>query len=144
MPGGIPSHFHVERFGNTSHIAPSILAVEVTSHVCPRPSASSPIRIPEPRQVTVGNTTYVISHFPLSSIPPPQSRGPSSRNVATSHVRTIAIRVIVSQSKVPHVVSGGRIPTSGGHVITFGAYIPTYRVSHGTSHGMSYGPYYGM
>ena len=49
MPGGIPSHFHVERFGNSSHIAPSILVVEVTSHVHPRPSASSPIQIPEPR-----------------------------------------------------------------------------------------------
>ena len=49
MPGGIPSHFHVEIFGNTSHIAPSIPTVEVTSHVRPRPSASSPIRIPEPR-----------------------------------------------------------------------------------------------
>ena len=49
MPGGIPSHFHVEIFGNSSHIAPSILVVEVTSHVLPRPSASSPIRILEPR-----------------------------------------------------------------------------------------------
>ena len=49
MPRGIPSHFHVERFGNMSHIAPSIPAVEVTSHVHPRPSASSPIRIPDPR-----------------------------------------------------------------------------------------------
>ena len=49
MPGGIPSHFHVERFGNSSHIAPSIPVVEVTSHVRPRPSASSPIWILEPR-----------------------------------------------------------------------------------------------
>ena len=46
MPGGIPSHFHVERFGNMSYIAPSILAVDLTSHVRPRPSTSSPIQIP--------------------------------------------------------------------------------------------------
>ena len=49
MLGGIPSHFHVEIFWNSNHIAPSILVVEVTSHVHPRPSASSPIQIPEPR-----------------------------------------------------------------------------------------------
>ena len=49
MPGGIPSHFLVERFGNTSHVAPSIPVVEVTSYVRPRPRASTPIRIPEPR-----------------------------------------------------------------------------------------------
>ena len=30
------------------------------------------------------------------------------------------------------------------YIPTFGAYIPTYRVSHGTSHAMTYGPYYGM
>ena len=46
--GGTPIPFHVERFGNTSHIAPSILAVEPTSHVHPRPGVSIPIRIPEP------------------------------------------------------------------------------------------------
>ena len=133
-----------------SHIAPSILAMEVTSHVRPRPSASSPIRIPEPRRVTVGNTTYMISHIHLSSIPIysnaiplPHSRGPSGCNVATSHVRTAATRVVVSQNQVPPVVSGGRIPTSRGHIPTFGPSIPTYGVSHGTSHGTSYGPYYG-
>ena len=93
--------------------------------------------------MTVGNTTYGISYIPSSSIPsssnaipPPHSCGPSGRNVATSHVHTIATHVVVSQSQVPPVVSGRRIPTSGGH-------IPTYGVSHGTSHGTSYGPYYG-
>ena len=49
MHGGIPIPFHVKRFGSMSHIAPSILVVEVTSHVHPRPSASSPIQILEPR-----------------------------------------------------------------------------------------------
>ena len=49
MPGGTPKPFHVERFGSTSHIAPSILAVEAKSHVCPRPGVISPIQIPEPR-----------------------------------------------------------------------------------------------
>ena len=46
MHGGTPIPFHVERFGKTSHIAPSISAVEATSHVRPRPGVSSPIRIP--------------------------------------------------------------------------------------------------
>ena len=40
-PGGTPIPFHVERFGSTSHIAPSIPVVEATSHVHPRPSVSS-------------------------------------------------------------------------------------------------------
>ena len=30
------------------------------------------------------------------------------------------------------------------YIPTYGAYIPTYGVSHGTSHAMTYGPYYGM
>ena len=84
MPGGIPIPFHAERFVSMSYISPSIPMVEATSHVCPRPSASIPIQIPKPRRVTVGNTTYVISHIPSSSIPsssntilPPHSRGPS-------------------------------------------------------------------
>ena len=93
--------------------------------------------------MTIGNTTYVISHVPLSSIPsssnaipPPHSHGPSGRNVVTIHVRTAATRIAMSQSQVPPVVSGGHIPTSGMS-------IPTYGVFHGTSHGISYGPYYG-
>ena len=49
MPGGTPIPYHVERFGSTSHIAASILVVEATSHVHPRPGVSSPIRIPERR-----------------------------------------------------------------------------------------------
>ena len=103
MPGGIPSHFHVEIFGNTSHNAPSIPVVEVTSHVHPRPSASSPIWIPEPRRVIVGNTTYIVTHVPSSSIPSssnsipiPHSHGPSGWNFAMSHVRTIATHIVVS------------------------------------------------
>ena len=59
MPGGIPIPFHVERFGSTCHIAPSILAVEATSHVRPRPNVSSHMWIPEPRRVTIGITTYI-------------------------------------------------------------------------------------
>ena len=101
--------------------------------------------------MTKGNTTSIISQIPSSSvpcssnvIPPPHSRGPLGRNVATSYVHTTATHTVVSQVQVPPVVSGGRIPISGGHVITFGAYIPTYGVSHGTSLGMSYGSNYGV
>ena len=100
--------------------------------------------------MTIGNTTYIVSHVPLSSItsssnaiPPPHSRGPSGLNVATSHVRTAATCIVMSQSQVPRVVLGGHIPTSGGHVTTFRTSIPTYGVSHGTYHGISYGPYHG-
>ena len=45
MPRGTLIPYHVERFGSTSHIAPSIPVVEATSHVCPRPSVSSHMRI---------------------------------------------------------------------------------------------------
>ena len=48
--------FHAERFGGTSHIAPSIHVVEASSHSHPRPSVSNPIRIPESRRVNIGNT----------------------------------------------------------------------------------------
>ena len=41
--------FHAERFGSTSHIAPSIPAVEANSHVSPRPSVSNHMWILEPR-----------------------------------------------------------------------------------------------
>ena len=82
--------------------------------------------------MTIGNTTYIVSHVPSSSIrsssnaiPPPHSRGPSDQNVATSHVCIAATRVVMSQSQVPPVVLGG--------------HIPTYGVSHGTSHGTYYG-----
>ena len=61
-----------------------------------------------------------------------------------SHVRTASTHVVVSQSQVPLVVSRGRIPTFGGHILTSGTSIPTYGVSHGTSHGTYYGPYYGL
>ena len=49
MPGGTPIPFHVERFRSTSHIAPSIPVVEATSHVHPKPSVNSHMRIPELR-----------------------------------------------------------------------------------------------
>ena len=48
-PGGTPIPFHAKIFGSTSHIAPSILMVEATSHVHPRPSVSSHMQIPKPR-----------------------------------------------------------------------------------------------
>ena len=123
MPGGTPIPFCVERFESTSHIAPSIPAVEATSHVHPRPSVSSHMRIPKPIRVTIGNTTYIPSHVPSSSIPthsnaflttlpPPHSRGPSSRNVATSHVHTATTYRVVSQSQVSPILLGGHIPVS--------------------------------
>ena len=137
----------MERFENTSHIAPSILTVEATSHVRLRPDVSSPIRILEPRQLTIGNTTYITLHIPSSSIPSssnviplPHSHGPSGWNVATSHVRTTATCVVVSQSQVPLVVSEVHIPTFGtSYGLSQGVpHIPTYVVSHGKSHGTSY------
>ena len=48
-PGGTPIPFSVERFGSTSHIAPSIPAVEANSHVHPRLSVSNHMQIPELR-----------------------------------------------------------------------------------------------
>ena len=123
MPRGTPIPFHVGIFWSTSHIAPSIPVVEATSHVHPRPSASSHIWIPELRRVTIGITSYIPSHVPSSSnptplnaflttLPPPHSRGPSSWNVPTSHVLTATVRTVVSQSQVPPIVSGGHIPVS--------------------------------
>ena len=68
----------------------------------------------------VGNTTYIVSHVPSSSIPSylnaiplPHSHGPLGRNVATSHVHTAATRVVVSESQVPPAIAGGHISTSG-------------------------------
>ena len=49
MPRGTPIPFHEEIFWSTSHISPSILVVEATSHVHPRPSVSNHIRILEPK-----------------------------------------------------------------------------------------------
>ena len=49
MPGGTLIPYHAERFGSTSHIAPSILVVEATSHIPPRSRVSDPIRTPDPR-----------------------------------------------------------------------------------------------
>ena len=56
MPGGTLIPYHAERFGSTSHISPSISAVEATSHIPPRSRVSDPIRIPNPRRVTIGNS----------------------------------------------------------------------------------------
>ena len=90
--------------------------------------------------MTIGNTTYIVSHVPSSSIPSSSnatplhhSCGPSGRNVATSHVRTTATRIVMSQSQVPPVVSGSHIPTYGF----------SHGTSHGTSYGASHGQYYG-
>ena len=157
MPRGTLIPHHVERFGSTSHIAPSIPAVEATSHIPARPRVSDLITIPDLRQVTIGNNTYIISQVPSSFVPsssnvhpPPHSRGPSGRNVATSYVHIAVTRPVVSQLHVPPIVSRGHAHTSRGHIPTSrvyiptsGAYVPTYGVSHGTSHAMTYGPYYG-
>ena len=87
--------------------------------------------------MNIGNTTYIVSHVPSSSIPsssnaipPPHSHGPLGWNFATSHVRIAATRVVMSQIQVPPIVSGG--------------HIPTYGVSHGTSYGTSHGKHYGL
>ena len=61
MPGGTLIPYHVERFGSTSHIAPSIPVVEATSHIPPRSMVSDPIRISDPRRVTIGNSMYIIT-----------------------------------------------------------------------------------
>ena len=45
MPGANPIPYHAERFGSTSHIAPSIPVVEATSYLPPRSRVSNPIRI---------------------------------------------------------------------------------------------------
>ena len=110
--------------------------------------------------MTIGNTTYIPSHVPLSSIPtpsnaflttlpPPHSRGPLSQNVASSHVHTATTYTVVSQSQASPIVSGGHIPVSGS---SYGPlhgvpHIPIYGASHGISHGTFYGtshaPYYG-
>ena len=76
-----------KRFGSSSHITPSILAVEIPSHTHPIPSTSVPIWGPEPRHVNIGGTSYIPSHIPSSSEPipsnyfltthpPPNSSGP--------------------------------------------------------------------
>ena len=49
MPRGTPIPFHVETFGSTSYITPSIPTVEASSHVHPRPSVSTHMRVPKPR-----------------------------------------------------------------------------------------------
>ena len=121
MHGGIPMTYLAERFGSTSHIAPSILVVEAPSHPPPRSRVSDPIKIPGLRWVTIGGSTYLITHIPSSSVPsssnvhpPPYPRGPSSRYMATSQIHTAVNRPIVSQVHIPPVASGGYIPTHSG------------------------------
>ena len=165
MPGGNLMPYLAERFGSTSHIAPSIPVVEAPSYIPPRSRVSDPIGIPGSRRVTIGTSTFLLTEIPSSSLPsssnvnpPPYSRGPSSRHVATSQIRTTITRPVVSQAYIPPVVSGGYvhvsrgqvatsstyIPTSGMYIPTSGMYIPTYGVSHGPSQPMTYGPYYGV
>ena len=135
MPRGTPIPFHAERFGSTSHIAPSIPVVEATSHVHPRPIVSNHMWILESKRVTIGNTTYIPSHVPSSSnptpsnsflttLPPPHSCGLSGRNITTSHVRIATDRTVVSQSQVPPIVSGGHIP------ILVSSHVPSQGVPH--------------
>ena len=106
----------------------------------------------------IGNSTYIITQIPSSSVPsylnfhpPSHSHGPLGQNIAMSYVRTTVTRPFVSQLHVRPVVLGGHahtsrgpIPTSRMYIPTSGAYVPTYGVSHGTCHAMNYGPYYGM
>ena len=131
--------------------------VEATSHVCPRPSVSSHMQIPELRQVTIGNTTYIPSHVPSSSnptpsnaflttLPPPHSHGPSGWNITTSHVHTTTSRMVLSLIQVPPIFLGGHILVSGSsHGPSQGVpHIPNYGASHGTSHGTPYGASHGQ
>ena len=91
MPGGNPMPYLAERFGSTSHIAPSIPVVEGPSYIPPRSRVSDLIGILGSRRVTIGTSTYLLTEIPSSSLPsssnvnpPPYSRGPLSRHVATS------------------------------------------------------------
>ena len=98
--------FHVERFGNSSHIAPSTLAVKIPSHTHPRPSTSVPLRGPQPRHVNIGGTSYIPSHIPSSSQLVPSnsflthplhnSCGPLSWSLTVSHVHPASTNTIVS------------------------------------------------
>ena len=93
--GGTPIPFHAERFGSTSHSAPSVPVVEATSYLPPRSRVSDPIRIRGPRRVTIGTSTYLITELPsslnpnpsnsfLMTLPPPNTHGPSGQNIDTS------------------------------------------------------------
>ena len=106
--------------------------------------------------MNIGNNTYILSRVSLSSNPipsnafltthpPPNSRGPSGQNVATIHFHSVTVNKVVSQSRVPHVVSIGHVPIFGlSHVPTHGTpHIPNYGPSHGTSHGTPYGASHG-
>ena len=91
MPGGNPIPYLAKRFWSTSHIVPSVPVVEATSYLPRRSRVSDPIMILDPRRVTIGGSTYLITQIPSSSAPsssnvhpPPYSRGPSSRHMATS------------------------------------------------------------
>ena len=88
--------YHVDRFGSTSHFAPPIPAVEATSHIPPRSRVSDPIRIPDLRQVTIGNSTYIITHISSSFLPSSSNVHPSCQNVATSYVHWLLDRLCLS------------------------------------------------
>ena len=66
MLGGIPMPYLAERFGSTSHIAPSIPVVEAPSYIPPRPRVSDPIGIPGSRRVTIGTSTFLLTEIPSS------------------------------------------------------------------------------
>ena len=68
MPGGNPIPYLAERFGSTSHIAPSIPVVEAPSHPPPSSRVSDLIRIPGPRRVMIGTSTYLITEIASSSL----------------------------------------------------------------------------
>ena len=108
VPGGTSTPFHAERFGNSSHIAPSTPAVAVPSHTQPKPSTSVPLRGPQQRHVNIGGTSYIPSHIPSSSQPVPSngflthplpnSSGPSGQSSTSSQVRPVNANTVVSQS----------------------------------------------
>ena len=111
IPGGIPMPYLAERFGSTSHIVPSIPAVEAPSYIPSLSRVSDPIGIPGSRRVTIGTSTFLLTEIPSSSLPsssnvnpPPYSHGPSSRHVATSQICTVVTRPIVSQAYIPPMV----------------------------------------
>ena len=148
-PMGTSIPFHVERFGSSSHITPSIPAVEVPSHTHPRPSTSVPIQGPEPRHVNIGGTSYSPSHIPSFSTPIPSNyflamhplphpTRPSSRSLTTSHVCSTSATIVFSQGHVPPYVSVGHVSSHGP------SYGPSHGPSHGTTYGNSYGPSYGQ
>ena len=112
MPGDTLIPYHAERFGSTSHIAPSVPVVEVTSHIPPRSRVSDSMRIPDLRRVMIADSTYIITHIPSSLVPnssnvhpPPYSHGPSSWYIVEIEPsdRTITLTTIINCTfKITH------------------------------------------